>query len=498
MSIFHPELNSFNSDGRMFFNCLAKPTYWAGRWLIEPMAQGIALVERPLERSMKENVHGRHPSENWEIARRVCWVATGLFLCLIGAPLFCLGAPLLILGSSAKADMTYIQPENDHKAPPLADPLRMITFNLGALPEWITVRNQLTPVSERIDGFIEYLQNNPDKYHCIALQELFDQFAIAEIVKRCRNIFPYMLVDVAPQIVGMNSGLAILSKFPLNNPSFRGFKDLRGDDAWANKGVLRAKVDLGNNNHVVLFNAHLQAGYSENAQIHRKSCLDEIETLYDERVSPDITNAAAVYTMGDLNITYFDEDLTDDRYKTIFPEILDLKKFFRELNYTHPLILEDGSAPEPREEELDAISSSSDRISERIQRCGNQIKFGPIVSDSSPTNSAGTCWRKDSRFTLWNMKELNQWNLKQNRVDFILQLKIKGKEGLSGGVGRNIEIGKYSDHAAIEGEFPLSLKPFNPSENCIQIDGTHPSSIINILEILPPGQRLVRRAKPQN
>ncbi|MBS0625572.1 MAG: endonuclease/exonuclease/phosphatase family protein [Verrucomicrobia bacterium] len=409
---------NFLPNSRTFSSDFAKYSYLAGRGLTEPFHKGACLIDRLAERSMEKDFHGRLSSVRMERLRRICWVISGVVLCAIGLIPLAIGGALMALSNLAKRDMTLIQPPPGTYTPPnFNGRFKMVTLNLSALPEWITVKNQLRTLDERIDQFIQYINENPI-YDCICLQELFDQSAIRKIIEKCRKNYPYMLLDAGPRTAGMNSGLAILSKYPLSSPSFSQFREAEDDDAWANKGVLAAKLNLTEDNHVAILDTHFQSGYSRPCfSAIRDRAVEGIQTLYD--TLPIVETAEEVFTAGDLNIHEFDDDLDRDGQRIPKEEWVQKGNFFHTVNHTYPL---DKEKPE-------GVGASLE----------------------------GTAWKKDSPHTLWNIDHPELWNLKHNRLDYILCLKRPGRTVPEGQVRRNIEIGRCSDHVGVEGEFNLSF-----------------------------------------
>lgn len=453
--ILSKEINVYLGDNKTYSNRVAQGASLLGRWMLEPFNLGVAKITRAKELSLEEDVHGRDPSLTREKWIRVGRVVAGIVYCLIGAIPLIIGGILLASGNLAKRDMTYIAPKN-YTPKDLDGPLKLGTFNLGALPEWITAQNLLRPLDERIDQFVSYLRSHPNEIDCLCIQELFDQTAIRTIQKKCQKIFPYMVLDVAPRTFGMNSGLAILSKYPLLSPKFRQYKNTLAEDALANKGLLSVRVQISADKQIALFNTHMQCGSSKPCYgEHRKKVFDAIPSLYKEY---DDTNA--VFTVGDLNASQY-EDVKDSEGRLIpMRDLEENEKFFHRANLKYPITCE--------------------------------------LSDPYSVPK-GTAWHKRSKYTMWNLNRPKEWTLKENELDHILAWKNRlpgntfwlkkfrssraSKSAIKcgarrdrpvltrklltnipqgttpqGTVHRNIELGLCSDHVAVVGEFTIPTR----------------------------------------
>lgn len=97
----------------------------------------------------------------------------------------------------------------------------------------------------------------------IALQGVFDKQAEKIIVKRLQPKYPYVLTDqrLPPFIIGIRSGLLILSKYIIEKGEIHEYKVFSGFDTFAAKSVMCAKIAYGIRDFYV-FNTHLQSEVS--------------------------------------------------------------------------------------------------------------------------------------------------------------------------------------------------------------------------------------------
>ncbi len=106
---------------------------------------------------------------------------------------------------------------------------------------------------------------------------------------------------------GINSGLLILSKYPVMESEAFCFSKRSGSDIFANKGVLYAKILIGEKDQYVhVFNTHLQSHDYPKARAHQRQELFEFVTNI---VGQDKDYIRPVIIAGDFNIRSGPHDL---------------------------------------------------------------------------------------------------------------------------------------------------------------------------------------------
>jgi len=127
-------------------------------------------------------------------------------------------------------------------------PIRMITYNIQAFP-WLM--KSLTSLKEIINDA-----------SIVVLQEYFAQFKRSDIHQH----FPdyYMYRGKLSSVKVLNSGLMILSKFPIITSTFTAFKNknLYTLDAFSDKGYLSVLLKIGTRECYVI-TTHLQSSTHE-------------------------------------------------------------------------------------------------------------------------------------------------------------------------------------------------------------------------------------------
>jgi endonuclease/exonuclease/phosphatase family metal-dependent hydrolase len=198
--------------------------------------------------------------------------------------------------------------------------------------------------------------NSPD---IIVLQEAFDIPVIENFIAKLKNIYPhsrfdsrsgrFTLVGGIQVPIGTNSGLVILSKFPLKKTMLKDFECFLGEGAFARKGLLGAQLEV-NGRTVYVFTTHLQAGvgsepfkWFEDQKLLPATCtLDDkpIDKTNQRLTTQEVRRAelqqakkwidefatdkkAAVIFAGDLNIDIRNAKAVQD-IKNVFAGVEDL------------------------------------------------------------------------------------------------------------------------------------------------------------------------------
>ena len=155
-----------------------------------------------------------------------------------------------------------------------ADSLKVLSWNIYMLPVSIKKVGQANRV--------EYIANqlNNSDYDVIVFQEAFDRDARYGLSKLMRKQFPYQEgpANGKPSIFRLNSGIWILSKYPMKYLDEIHYKQNIGVDKVARKGVLMVEINK-NGKRYQIAGTHLQAGASKKKDAVRASQFNEIKEL---------------------------------------------------------------------------------------------------------------------------------------------------------------------------------------------------------------------------
>lgn len=137
--------------------------------------------------------------------------------------------------------------------------LHVLTINIAQQPIRIfTGLKNRNKRAQRLVQTIKQLDPLPD---IICFQELFRKKSQKIIIEGLKNIYPYYNVDktCGKYIIGVNSGLAIFSKYPIEEKMFHQYTKEKGVENFAKKGILGLKLKLDDDD-LFVFTTHLQTG----------------------------------------------------------------------------------------------------------------------------------------------------------------------------------------------------------------------------------------------
>lgn len=178
--------------------------------------------------------------------------------------------------------------------------------------EWMRLRSKL--LLEKIES-----------YDVVCLEEGF-QFGsdIAKnFIEGAKSLgFKYVLTSKLPPIYThqvIDSGLIILSKFPIIESDTIRYTVFCGVDSFAAKGSIYAKIQLDSKNHVHLFSTHLQASYQNGQEptvvdvLVRQKQFDQLSAF----MATKVTDGYPAVLVGDLNVN----SRLGDEYKSLLDHL---------------------------------------------------------------------------------------------------------------------------------------------------------------------------------
>ena len=218
---------------------------------------------------------------------------------------------------------------------PAPDRLSIMTYNIKGLP-WPIAQGRAQAIDE-IGDRLRIARKQGNQPHVIMLQEAFGDTA-QHIASRAGYRFVALGPDEAEQArysfnarmprdwsrgenIGksLNSGLAILSDFPLSDVRTLAFGDqaCAGFDCLANKGVMKATLDMpGNVAPVQLFNTHLNSRKASGVEIGRANRAFRRQLMAAARFVDEIADPVLPMVFaGDFNIG------KDEDRRTIFASL---------------------------------------------------------------------------------------------------------------------------------------------------------------------------------
>jgi sphingomyelin phosphodiesterase len=139
--------------------------------------------------------------------------------------------------------------------------IRLLTYNIFCRPP--PINTNIDYKDSRLNDFMDQLKN----FDIICFQELFTTLNDRKhrmIREGATQGLKYYLAPKVPSFFSkylVDSGLLILSRYPIVEHDFyEYFLNISGD-ATTDKGVLYSKIEIKKNKFLFLFNTHLQASY---------------------------------------------------------------------------------------------------------------------------------------------------------------------------------------------------------------------------------------------
>ncbi len=259
----------------------------------------------------------------FEVAKRCLLSITSLFCICVAIPLTPIAYLLFWLNHQFGEREVLVKGVSDLRDFP-PDKLRIGTYNVALLPDWIAVRNRIKEGSKRINLIAKaILENDLD---VVCLQEAFDKRLVHKLSIQIKKRFPHQIYNVAPDPIKLNSGLAIFSRFSLSSFKFIPHPILGGACKYSRKGVLNLKIEISKNKTIDLFNTHLNGGASEFPDGGTTPRKQQIEALIK-----NIGRQESIL-VGDFNYSVIDRsdeeesDFSERRLGEIFPQKTNLGK----------------------------------------------------------------------------------------------------------------------------------------------------------------------------
>ena len=193
-------------------------------------------------------------------------------------------------------------PKESPKEPPTkARDLSFISANVACMPGPVSVLlNRLPPAPERVSLLANHLcDQKGEEPDFVCLQESF-----VENTSLCQALVEqgYFVIG-GIRGVGLNSGLVVASKTPIESAGFYQFKARRGEDALAKKGALIFSTTV-NNKRIVVANAHLQAKFGAKYAAVRYQQFGELKKSIELFVAEQHLEGCPIMLMGDFNFPY--------------------------------------------------------------------------------------------------------------------------------------------------------------------------------------------------
>ena len=161
----------------------------------------------------------------------------------------------------------------------------------------------------RIDALCGVIfKENPD---IVCLQEIHDVDSGYALYERLRGSYCHFYLNIGqgdytrdPEMIMMNSGLFVASRYPIKDPSFIPFR--QEERQWQiNKGFFQGTVMVGGEAFCQLYTSHLNPFDDETAQKVRWEQVQEIALSMKKLQTVD---PAPAFLLGDLNVNKYSNE----------------------------------------------------------------------------------------------------------------------------------------------------------------------------------------------
>ncbi len=174
------------------------------------------------------------------------------------------------------------------------DSITVKTHNLCAMPKFLSSCNNMCDPRTRV---LELAGGEED---VLFFQEAFQACSVRILSDLLTKNYRHIVHTIAPNEWGLNSGLMIASKYKVLDVHFRPFNNCTGEDWLANKGFVRAAVDLGEGRTAVLYNVH---GQSKPGKPFARIRQEQLQTMREAiKADNQGANHEAVILCGDFNL----------------------------------------------------------------------------------------------------------------------------------------------------------------------------------------------------
>lgn len=181
--------------------------------------------------------------------------------------------------------------------------MKLLQYNCFWRP-WLLHLGTIEYVRERSN----FLSERLDEFDIVCLNESFhfgSNVASSFITNMQNKGFKYIATNKPVPILSkfvIDSGVMILSKYPIIETDSISYKDGCSFDQFAMKGCVFAKIQISQKQHINVFATHLQASYevvTEKDFNIRVNQVKDIHFLMMKHVSND---TAPTFLLGDMNI----------------------------------------------------------------------------------------------------------------------------------------------------------------------------------------------------
>lgn len=275
-------------------------------WVLMPtkwFAQSYYRIQNPLPGAHKDCIW-------WGRAVRVSCLAVMAITSIPAIVCGVIGLTLRAIDHGKRPLVSYLESFDPANSIPRIDcteanPFHMRTANLALTPTSVAHSIDLRPPLVRAREIGESIMGDSMAPSFIMAQEGWNEDASEALCAILRKKYPYILHNIAPQIIGMNSGMMVFSQHPIEEVAFVRFEGMLTSHSPPPRGILRVRLKTAQGD-LLIYGVHTQSCTGDAQAAAR---LIQVKQLHawvaeDARLEPNVLQIIT----GDLNTTAIEED----------------------------------------------------------------------------------------------------------------------------------------------------------------------------------------------
>jgi endonuclease/exonuclease/phosphatase family metal-dependent hydrolase len=185
------------------------------------------------------------------------------------------------------------------------EPLHVRSANLCLVPKHVASGVDVRDPVERAQQIAQSWVSDPNRPKIVFLQEGWNEDAVKALHEGAKEVYPFGILNVAPQIVGMNASVGVLSQLPIEEVVFERYRNMVAPHSIPPRGILRVRIQT-DRGPVLFYNSHTQSMRSEEYARARLSQLQQLNEMVarDAQSEPNVLQCI----VGDLNTPTHLED----------------------------------------------------------------------------------------------------------------------------------------------------------------------------------------------
>lgn len=242
-------------------------------------------------------------SSRWKYAVvRVSSVAFSLLLAPIGIVSNVLSVPLRGYTHIYRPRVSYLYTNSVENVmeTKTGEPFHIRTLNLGFSYEFHRILDNLRPTLQRSREIGRWIIEDRESPEVICFQEAFHEDGVRLLCEMIRERYPFIIHNISPNMMGLNSGLMVASKYPIKETDFHPFDNIIGPEKLSSRGVFRFRIER-EGCKIDVYTTHLQALVSQERVRIRKQQLETILCCMEEDKKKLEEKADIQILAGDLN-----------------------------------------------------------------------------------------------------------------------------------------------------------------------------------------------------